>query len=126
MSRAPSRHRRIIERRKHPRVFTPSGSLVSFKRLTDPVEFEEHSEGDGTLIDLSREGCRRLSDVPFTIGEQHRLILQVSKKSHPIIVEAAVVRWTQEHTHGIKFTSMQSTHESHLQELLLDLRRPAP
>ena len=126
MSQPPSQHRRIIERRKHPRRFTPSGALVSFKPLTDPIELEEHSEGDGTLIEVSREGCRLLSDIPLKIGERYHLILQVSKKSRPIIVETAVVRWIHEHTHGLKFTSMQSIHESHLRELLRELRRPAP
>ena len=124
MSQPPSQHRRIIERRKHPRVFTPSGALISFKRPTNPAEIEEHSEGDGTLIELSREGCRLLSDIPLKIGERHHLILQVSKKSHPIIVEAAVVRWIREHTHGLKFTSIQPIQESHLQEQLRELRRP--
>ena len=126
MGQPPSQHRRIIERRKHPRILTPLGALFSFKRLIDPVEFEEHTEGEGTLTDLSREGCRLLSDIPLEIGERYHLILQVLKKSRPVIIDAAVVRWTQKKIHGLKFTSMQSVHESHLQELLLDMRRPAP
>lgn len=93
MSQPPSQHRRIIERRKHPRIFTPSGALFSFKRLLESVKFEEHTEGEGTLIDLSREGCRLLSDIPLKIGERYHLILQISKNSRPIIIEAAVVRW---------------------------------
>lgn len=126
MSRAPSQHRRIIERRKHPRIFTPPGALFSFKRLFQRVEIDEHTEGEGTLVDLSLGGCRLSSDVPLTIGERHHLILQVSKKSCPIIVETAVAQWIHEHTHGLKFTSMQPIHESHLRELLSELRRPAP
>lgn len=126
MSKPSLQTRRIIERRKHPRIFTPSGALFSFKRLVEPVEIEEHTEGEGTLVDLSLGGCRLLSDIPLKIGERYHLILQVSKKSHPIIVEAAVVPWIHEHTHGLKFTSMQPIHESHLRELLRELRRPAP
>ena len=126
MSRPPAQHRRIIERRKHPRIFTPSGALLSFSRLINPVESEEHTEGEGTLIELSLGGCRLHSDIPLKIGERYHLILQVAKKPRPIIVEAAVVRWTHENTYGLKFTSMQSIHESRLRELLLELRRPAP
>ena len=126
MSQPSSQTRRIIERRKHPRILTPSGALFSFKRLIEPVEFEVHTEGEGTITDLSREGCRLLSDIPLVIGEPYHLILQVSKKSRPILVEGAVVRWTRENAYGLKFTSIQSIHESHLQELLLDMRRPAP
>ena len=126
MSQPSSQHRRIIERRKHPRILTPSGALFSFKRLIEPVESEEHTEGEGAITDLSREGCRLLSDIPLVIGEPYHLILQVSKKSRPIIIEAAVVQCTHEKTHGLKFTSLQAIHESHLRELLLELRRPAP
>ena len=126
MNKHPTQKQRIIERRKHPRIFTPSGALVSFKRLIEPVEIEEHSEGEGTLTELSREGCRLLSDIPLKIGERYHLILQISKESRPIIVEAAVVRWTRENAYGLKFTSLQSVQESDLRELLLELRRPAP
>jgi c-di-GMP-binding flagellar brake protein YcgR len=124
MSQPPSRNRRIIELRKHPRIFTPSGALFSLKRLISPAQSEEHTEGEGTLIELSLGGCRLLSDIPLEIGERYNLILQVTKESCPILVEAAVVRWTKESTYGLKFTSLQSIHESHLRELLLDIRHP--
>jgi c-di-GMP-binding flagellar brake protein YcgR len=126
MSQPPSQIRRIIDLRKHPRIYTPSGALFSFKRLVIPVQFEEDTEGEGTLVDLSLGGCRLLSDIPLEIGEQYNLILQVSKQSSPIIVEAAVVRWTQATTYGLKFLSLRSVDESHLRELLLDIRHPAP
>jgi c-di-GMP-binding flagellar brake protein YcgR len=122
MSQPPSHNRRIIELRKHPRIFTPSGALFSLKRLTSPAQSEEHTEGEGTLIELSLGGCRLLSDIPLEIGERYNLILQVTKKSCPILVDVAVVRWTKESTYGLKFTSLQSIHESHLRELLLDIR----
>ena len=124
MSQPPSHNRRIIELRKHPRIFTPSGALFSLKRLISPAQFEEHTEGEGTLIELSLGGCRLLSDIPLEIGERYNLILQVTKKSCPILVETVVVRWTQEGTYGLKFTSIQSNDESHLRELLLDIRHP--
>jgi len=126
MGQPPSQHRRIIERRKHPRILTPSSALVSFKHHIDPFQSEERAEGDGTLIELSLGGCRLLNDTPLEIGKRYHLILQVSKKSRPIIIEAAVVQWIKQNICGLKFTSMQSIHESHLQELLLDMRRPAP
>ncbi len=126
MSQPPSQNRRIIDLRKHPRIFTPSGALFSFKRLIIPAQFGESAEGEGALIDLSLGGCRLLSDIPLEIGERYNLILQISKESSPVIVEAAVVRWTQDNTYGLKFTSMQTVDESHLRELLLDIRHPTP
>jgi len=125
MNQPPSQNRRIIERRKHPRLFTPLGALFSFTRLISPARFEEYTEGEGTLIDLSLGGCRLLSDIPLEISERYHLILQFSKLSRPLIVEEAIVRWTQENTYGLTFSSMQSIDESHLRELILDIRRPA-
>jgi hypothetical protein len=122
----PPSKRRIIERRKHPRFLTSSGALLSFRHRIDPIRSEEHTEGEGTLIELSRGGCRLLSDIPLEVGEPYHLILQVSKKSRPIVVETAVVRWAQESTYGLNFDSIQSPHDSTLRELLLDMRRPAP
>ena len=126
MSQRPTPTRRIIERRKHPRILTPSSALLSFKSHLDPLQSEDHAEGDGRLIDLSLGGCRFLNDIPLQIGKQYHLILQVSKKSRPIIIEAAAVQWTQDNICGLKFISMQTIHESQLQELLLELRHPAP
>lgn len=102
------------------------GVLFSFTRLISPARFEKHAEGDGILIDLSIGGCRLLSDSPLEISERYHLILQFPKISRPLIVDEAIVRWTQENTHGLTFTSMQSIHESCLRELLLDMRHPAP
>ena len=126
MSQPPSQARRLIDLRKHPRLFTPSGALFSFKRLVVPVQFEGNAEGEGTLIDLSLGGCRLLSDTPLEIGELYNLILQVSKESSPVIIEAAAVRWTQANTYGLKFLSVQSVDESHLRDLLLDIRHTSP
>jgi hypothetical protein len=106
-------------------VYTPSGALFSFKRLVVPVQFDGTTEGEGTVLDLSLGGCRLTSDFPLQIGERYNLILQVSKESSPVIVEAAVVRWTQDNTYGLKFLSLESVDESHLKDLLLDIRRPA-
>ena len=125
MSQRPIPKRRIIERRKHPRILTPSSALVSFKCHIDPFQSEDRAEGDGRLIELSLGGCRLLHEIPLEIGKGYHLILQVSKKSHPIIVETAAVQWIQDNICGLKFLSMQATYESQLRELLLELRRPA-
>lgn len=126
MNQPPSQGRRLINLRKHPRIYTPSGALFSFTRLVVPAQFEGSAEGEGTLIDLSLGGCRLTSEMPLEIGEQYRLILQVYSQSRPIPVEAAVVRWMQDKTYGLKFTALQPGDEACLQELLLEIRHPAP
>jgi c-di-GMP-binding flagellar brake protein YcgR len=120
-----SQNRRTINLRKHPRISTPAGALFSFNRLVIPAQFGENAEGEGALIDLSIGGCRLLSEIPLEISERYNLILQISKESSPIVVEAAVVRWSQDSTYGLKFTSIQSIDESRLREMLLDIRSPA-
>jgi len=75
-------------------------------------------------VDLSLGGCRLLSDFLLEVGGQYNLILQITKKSIPIKVETAVVRWTQAGAYGLKFTSLHSTDESQLQQLLREIRQP--
>jgi c-di-GMP-binding flagellar brake protein YcgR len=123
MSQPSPQSRRIIELRKHPRIPTPTGALFSFKSLRSPAKSEEAAEGEGTLINLSLGGCQLVSDVPLTVGERYNLILQPSGDRQPISVEAAVVRWTEDRSYGLKFSSLQSDDESRLKDLLLELRQ---
>ncbi len=117
--------RRIIELRKHQRLSTPSSALFSFKQLVVPAQWPDDAEGEGALLDLSLGGCRLLSETPLTLGQEYHLILQISVERPPIPVEAAVVRWIEDNTYGLKFTSMDRHDESHLRDLLAEIRRPA-
>lgn len=115
--------KRLIELRRHPRIPTPTGALYSFKSLSSSARSAETAEGEGTLINLSLGGCQLISDVPLAIGEPYTLILQPSGGKQPVTVEAAVVRWNQNTTYGLKFTSLQSNDESRLADLLRGIRR---
>jgi hypothetical protein len=122
----PSRQpKRIIDLRKHQRILTPSGALFSFKQLVVPAQLLDDVEGEGAVIDLSLGGCRLLSDTPLALGQEYHLILQISVERPPIPVEAAVVRWIEDNTYGLKFTSIDTDDESQLRELLIDIRCPA-
>lgn len=124
MSLPHQQPKRIIDLRKHPRLLVPSGALFSFKSLGIPVQSDEPLEGEGALVDLSIGGCRFLSDIPLTIGQEYNLIFQISTGCHPIPVDAAVVRWTSDATYGLKFISIDPYNESRLYDLLLDIRHP--
>ena len=117
--------KRIIDLRKHQRIVTPSGALFSFKQLVVPAQLLTDIEGEGALIDLSLGGCRLLSDTPLSLGQEYHLILQISVERPPIPVEAAVVRWADDTTYGLKFISMATRDESQLRDLLMDIRHPA-
>lgn len=123
MSQPNPQAKRLIDLRKHPRVLVPSGALFSFKRLVVPVRSGEDVEGEGALVDLSIGGCRLVSELPLTIGQEYNLIFQISTERPPIPVDAAVVRWTDDSTYGLKFISIDPHDESRIHELLLDIRR---
>lgn len=125
MSPPNPQSKRIIDLRKHPRLLVPSGAFFSFKRLIVPVPSGEDIEGEGALVDLSIGGCRILSELPLTIGQEYHLIFQISMERPPIPVDAAVVRWTDDSTYGLKFISIDPHDESRIRDLLLEIRRPA-
>jgi c-di-GMP-binding flagellar brake protein YcgR len=125
MAQPRGQPKRIIDLRKHQRIITPSSALFSFKQLVVPAQLLDDVEGEGALIDLSLGGCRLLSDMPLSLGYEYHLILQISVEHPPIPVEAAVVRWIDDNTYGLKFTSIDTRDESQLRDLLIDIRRPA-
>lgn len=124
MAQPQTQSRRIIDLRKHPRILLPAGALFSFRRLVVPVRLGEEVEGEGAIVDLSIGGCRLLSDMPLSIGQEYNLILQISTERPPIPVDAAVVRWTEASMYGLKFISIAPHDESQIRDLLLDIRRP--
>ena len=125
MAQPNPQSKRIIDLRKHPRLLVPSGALFSFKRLVVPVQLGEQVEGEGALVDLSIGGCRILSELPLKIGQEYNLIFQISMERPPIPVDAAVVRWTDDSTYGLKFISVDPHDESRIRDLLLEIRRPS-
>jgi hypothetical protein len=125
MAQNPSQRRRMIELRKHPRIFTPASALVSFKRLVVPVRSEEESEGEATLLELSLGGCRIQSDVPLSLGKEYSLILQFSGEKKPVRIETAIVRWVKDGTYGLKFMALPLKEESRIKELVKEGRHPS-
>lgn len=124
MSQSNTQPKRIIDLRKHQRIIAPPSAIYSFKQLVVPAQLLDDVEGEGALIDLSLGGCRLLSDTPLALGREYHLILQISVERPPIPVEAAVVRWTEDNTYGVKFTSIDTHDESQLRDLLIEIRRP--
>lgn len=121
-SKAQPKH--IIDLRKHHRIIAPSSALFSFKQRIAPAQLAETGEGEDALLNLSIGGCRLVSDVPLMVGEEYNLILQVSMDRAPIPVDAAVVRWADYTTYGLKFISIDPQDESRLHDLLIEIRRP--
>ena len=59
------------ERRRTPRYKALKGSLLGFLSAN-----HEEIQGDGVLLDLSKGGCRITSEIPLTVSQYYRLVLQ--------------------------------------------------
>ena len=60
-------------------------------------------QGDGTLLDLSLQGCRIKGAPPFLCGARLRLQLWLPNLVQPVTVDLAAVRWVQDDQFGISF-----------------------
>lgn len=75
------------------RSFSPAGQLV---------------QGEGILIDLTREGCRVKSDVRVQPGAQLELRMYLLDHDVLIAVELSAVRWANGGEFGLEFVRMRS------------------
>lgn len=96
--------------RKYPRfeVHLP----VSFSFCTGS------RQGEGTIYNLSLGGCRIESDTKIERNECLRLRVYVSIIDPPVIVESAVVRWSNSNDCGIEFLVTHKEHLDRLQQFL--------
>lgn len=115
--------RRFIELRKHRRVATPPGSLLSFVRVAE--NRDEIPEGDGTILNLSPGGCKISSDTPVSVGHTYSLIIQLPSFPTPVTIDSAIVRWIGENVFGFKFDTIRPEQEEQLREYLRRLRATA-
>ena len=63
--------------------------------------------GDGTLMDLSMQGCRIKGASSLTCGTRLRVWLWLPDQSLPVEIEQAVVRWIQGDRCGVSFLKVQ-------------------
>src|SRR5438094_4756279 len=63
--------------------------------------------GEGTLIDLSREGCKVKSDRRVPPGTELELRINLPDHDLLINVELAVVRWANQWAFGLEFVRMR-------------------
>jgi hypothetical protein len=59
--------------------------------------------GDGTLVDLARQGCRIKGASPPPCGMRLRLQLWLPDLAQPVTVDLAAVRWVQDDEFGVSF-----------------------
>ena len=76
-------------------------------------------EGEARMLDCSTNGCRLISDISVTVGQELRLSLFLSDHPWPLKIESAVVRWIAEPEFGLEFISIRSSLRKRLRALLM-------
>lgn len=74
--------------------------------------------GKGTLINLSREGWRIMSDQPVSRGTVLSLRLYLQDQEDPLDVDQAIVRWTDQTEFGVELVSLRPDAATRLSEYL--------
>ena len=97
-----------VEKRKYPRHPVTIQSVFS----------SGHIRGEeGTILDLSYEGCRIFSSTVPTPES----MIEIQIKPHqgsPVFVPEAVVRWTGESAFGVEFKAVAGYESSKLARLI--------
>jgi hypothetical protein len=90
-----------------------------------PARFTGDRAGLGIVYNLCIGGCKIVTDRPLTVGEMVALSLDIPRKTPPITVRVATVRWMLEHEFGIEFLGMEEAHRGRLARYLQSLATAA-
>ena len=77
-------------------------------------------DGEGTVMDLSAEGCHVDSDTRVQSVTGLELWFFLPDHDRPIRVQVAEVRWTRGRTFGLEFLSMRAEDRERLGRVLQD------
>ena len=78
--------------------------------------------GEGTVLDLSMEGCKVFSDRSVVVVYME-MFIYLPKQINPLPVELAVVRWSKGPIIGLEFIRIADRHQARLRQHLQDLER---
>ena len=95
-----------------------------------PVHFQSvlsaqrhSSESVGTIMNLSKGGCRAKTDIKVYSGMQVSLRFDVPGEPSPICIERAAVRWSRGGELGVGFITVALPHQERLDQLLARLKQ---
>jgi c-di-GMP-binding flagellar brake protein YcgR len=90
------------------------------------VSFFTHdadTERKGTIIDLSKGGCRVESAAQPKSGDELRLSILTPDYSWAMKVDRAIVRWVQGRHFGVEFASMHSSQRDRLTRFIMKVKQ---
>ena len=79
--------------------------------------------GEGTVLDLSMEGCRVRSDTPVLNGVYMEVFITLLGQIPPLPIELAVVRWSPGAVFGLEFIRITDRHQARLRHYVKDLEQ---
>jgi hypothetical protein len=89
------------------------------------VEYQHAGgQGDGTLVDLTRQGCRIKGMPPLLCGTRLRLQLWLPDVAQPVKVDLAAVRWVQDDQFGVSFLEVSPDTRAYLDQVCQLVREP--
>ena len=78
--------------------------------------------GEGTVLDLSMEGCKVFSDRSVVVVYME-MFIYLPEQIPPLPVELAVIRWSKGPILGLEFIRIADRHQARLRQHLQDLER---
>ena len=78
--------------------------------------------GEGTVLDLSMEGCKVSSNRPV-IDVYMEMFIYLPEQIPPLPVELAVIRWSKGPILGLEFIRIADRHQARLRQHLQELER---
>jgi PilZ domain-containing protein len=106
----------VVESRKSPRFAVQLPLLFSGT---------DHA-GDGTILNISREGCMVTAEHVATPPAYVRLDMQLWEGQEPVHIELAAVRWSSDTRFGLEYIKLDSTQRGRLASFMAMLERSPP
>ena len=79
-------------------------------------------EWAGTVVNLSKGGCRIETNAQVYAGMQVSLRFEIAGEESPILIEKAGVRWVRPNLVGVGFILVKSPHRERLDQILERLK----
>jgi hypothetical protein len=73
---------------------------------------------EGTIRDLTKDGCRIETLEPVPVNTYLELRLQISPMAPRMVIELAAVRWATDRELGIEFLGLQLEQKTELQRIM--------
>jgi hypothetical protein len=83
---------------------------------------DDDFEGEGTVLDISTNGCRASSLIAVKPGTSLKLSLFLPDHPWPLRIDQGIVRWIDGQQFGVEFTSIRLAQRERLRALIMKAR----